>query len=132
MSQIVSKSPNLVTLQDIVHKRTNISKNIINCISEEGLLKMYKLLDQKIHLDDDFVNNLINESIKKTREMKKINAEINEGKFTEEIVHQGGNLIYYKFVNVNDKIFLIESKSFNSERQCVMWLRLKKIKIPIY
>ena len=133
MSKNASKNP--LTIQETIQAKTHLSKTIIDSISDEGLQKINEMLEQGV--PGSFVADLVEASIKKSQEVEmnvikdKIEAEINEKRFNEEIVEQGNKLIYHKFVLIDDSKYSIESKEFTSKRQCVTWLRLKRIHIKI-
>ena len=131
MSKNKSKNPS--SIQETIQAKTHLSKNTINNISEEGQHHMIELLDQGV--PGSFVAELVEGYVKKFQEVEinvikaKIEEEINEKRFNEEIVKKGNKFIYNKFVLIDDSKYSIESKEFNSERQCVTWLRLKRIKV---
>ena len=133
MSKKASKNSNPLTIQETIQAKTHLSKSIINSISDEGLQKINEMLEQGV--PGSFVADLVEVSIKKSQEVEmnvikaKIEEEINEKRFNEEIVKKGNKFIYNKFVLIDDSKYSIESKEFTSERQCVTWLRLKRIKI---
>ena len=128
-----NKSKNSSSIQETIQAKTHLSKNTINSISDEGLNHMIEMLEQGV--PGTFVANLVEASIKKSQEVEmnvikaKIEEEIKEKRFNEEIIKKGNKFIYHKFVLIDDSKYSIESKEFTSERQCVTWLRLKRIKI---
>ena len=131
MSKNKSKNPS--SIQETIQAKTHLSKNTINSFTDEGLNHMIEMLEQGV--SGTFVANLAEEYIKKSKEVEKnvikakIEEEIKEKRFNEEIVEKGNKFVYHKFVLIGDSKYSVESKEFNSERQCVTWLRLKRIKV---
>ena len=133
MSKNKSKNPS--SIQETIQAKTHLSKTIIDSISDEGLQKINELLEQGV--PGSFVAELVEGYIKKSREIEKnvikakIEEEIKEKRFNEEIVEKGNKLVYHKFVLIGDSKYSIESKEFKSKRQCAEWIRLKKINIKV-
>ena len=135
MSKNASKNSNPLTIEETIQAKTHLSKNTINSISDVGLHQINEMLEQGV--PGSFVADLLEASIKKSQEVEmnvikaKIEAEINEKRFNEEIVEQGNKFVYHKFVLIDDSKYSIESREFTSKRQCVRWLRLKRINIKV-
>ena len=133
MSKNKSKNPS--SIQETIQAKTHLSKNTINNISEEGQHHMIELLEQGV--PGSFVAELVEGYVKKFQEVEinvikaKIEEEIKEKRFNEEIVEKGDKFVYHKFVLIGDSKYSIESKDFKSKRQCVTWLRLKRINIKV-
>ena len=135
MSNKVSSNSNTLTIQETIQAKTNLSKNSIKSISDEGLNHMMEMLEQGV--SGTSLANLFEEYINKFQEVEKnvikakIEEEIKKKNFNEEIVEKGDKLVYHKFVVVGELKYSVESKDFKSKRQCVTWLRLKKINIKV-
>ena len=135
MSNKVSSNSNTLTIQETIQAKTNLSKNSIKSISDEGLNYMMEMLEQGV--SGTSLANLFEEYINKFQEVEKnvikakIEEEIKKKNFNEEIVEKGDKLVYHKFVVVGELKYSVESKDFKSKRQCVTWLRLKKINIKV-
>ena len=133
MSKKVSNNP--LTIQETIQAKTHLSKNSINNISDEGLQQINEMLEQGV--PGSFVADLVEGYIKKSQEVEmnvikaKIEEEIKEKRFNEEIVEKGNKFVYHKFVLIDDSKYSIESKEFKSKRQCSTWLRLKRIHIKV-
>ena len=133
MPKNTSKNTNPSSIQETIQAKTNLSNRSINSISDEGLNHMMELLEGGV--PGNLVANLVEGYINKFQEVEKnvikakIEEEIKKKRFNEEIVEKGDKLVYHKFVVVGDSKYSIESKDFKSKRQCVTWLRLKKIKV---
>jgi len=135
MPKNTSKNTNPSSIQETIKAKTNLSNRSINSISDEGLNHMMELLEGGV--PGNLVANLVEGYINKFQEVEKnvikakIEEEIKKKRFNEEIVEKGDKLVYHKFVVVGDSKYSIESKDFKSKRQCVTWLRLKKINIKV-
>ena len=135
MSKNTSKNSNTLTIQETIQEKTNLSNKSINSISDEGLNHMMELLEQGV--PGKFVANIVDDYINKFQEVEKnvikakIEEEIKKKRFNEEIIEKGDKLVYHKFVVVGELKYSVESKDFKSKRQCVTWLRLKKINIKV-
>ena len=135
MPKNTSKNSNTLTIQETIQAKTNLSNSYINSISDEGLNHMMELLEQGV--PGNLVANLVEGYINKFQEVEKnvikakIEEEFEKKRFNEEIIEKGDKLVYHKFVVVGDSKYSIESKDFKSKRQCLAWLRLKKINIKV-
>lgn len=133
MSKNTSKNTNPSSIQETIKAKTNLSNKSINSISDEGLNHMMELLEGGV--PGNLVANLVDGYINKFQEVEKnvikakIEEEFEKKRFNEEIIEKGDKLVYHKFVVVGELKYSVESKDFKSKRQCVTWLRLKKINI---
>ena len=131
MSKKASKNP--LTIHETIQAKTHLSKTIIDSFSDEGLQKINEMFEQGV--PGSFVAELVEKSIKRSQQVEmnvikaKIEEEIKENRFNEEIVEKGNKFVYHKFVLIDDSKYSIESKEFTSKGQCSTWLRLKRIKI---
>ena len=124
-----SKSVTL-TLYDNVKMKTNLSREEMDCISNEGLQMMNEMLNEGFPVS--IICDLVEKSLSKSHEIEmkvikaKMDEEIKAENFHKEIIDQGNKFIYHKFVLVDDKKVSIETRVFKSERQRSEWLRITK------
>ena len=117
--------------RDYVKSQTKLPNETLDLISEEGLNKMKEMLDEGA--PSNFVADLFTSSLNKALQdhsmvMKEKVEECIENKdFKEEIINNNGNIVYQKTVDVDGHQYTFDQKTFSSERQCVAWLRLRKL-----
>ena len=135
MSKNKSMDSNTLTIQETIQAKTNLSKNSIKSISDEGHQQIIEMLEHDV--PGSFIANLVEGYIKKSQEVEKnvinaqIEGEIKAKRFHEAIIEKGNKFVYHKFVLIGDSKYSVESKEFKSKRQCSTWIRLTKKNIKV-